>query len=972
MGAKKHSIYLSLTLFFFLSWNSMVFSQYNNVKNYSISDGLVQNTIHSIIQDSKDRIWIGTAEGFSIYDGTEFLNYPPTQGLKNPVINCFLRIGDHYMLLGTNGAGVALVKMNKYEYPKIIKYIHGKRFLTNDEIYSFYKDTKNNLWICTNNGLTEWKDFDINKLLDLKISNSVKFYNKKNGLPGNSVQSVIETQDKTIWVGTNKGINKIVNGKLIHSTMNISDRNLDINYLMIYKENKFLIATKKKVLIFDGGKLLNFSDKIGLPNIYVNTMMRDSKNNYWFGTNTGLYQYDGKRIQYYSLGDNYASKLTVSLIEDNEGNIWVGTLHGVYKIQRSNFLHIKGSSDLEYISSIKVDKNNNVWVTGTKGLFKLKNNRIEKYQLSKAIASLDIRCLYFDKKGRMWIGTENGLYYKNPGSNNFILKNGIKNKSIVSIIELPNGIYWVGTDNGFSVFKMSNPVNQKDFIFAKDICSKLPDKPARSLYQDRNNDLWIGFLYDGLYKISKNKLKHYTSINGLTIDNIRCIFGDSKNHIWIGTRYHGLLLYKNGNFVKVTKSDSSSLGWISTIIQDQGNNYWFGTAKGLLRYDNNNWLSFDENDGITSGEITAAAIDSSGRLWFGSFNGIYRCAFTNLINKQKRPKIYIKRIQVNGTLNSEFSKGKLTSLPYNKNNIEFDFAGVWFKNEGNVYYRYKLDGLDKNWSRPVKSNAIHYQNLDYGKYKFEVIAKNSDGVWSKSPAKVAFIIESPVWLRWWFLLSAVIILTTIVYLILNYRLKRIIELERLKTRIASDLHDDVGATLSRISLISELIKENIEPNKIKQNLIDIGNLSREALNTMSDIVWSMDTRNDNLQSMINRIKDSYAATFRSTDIYYKFDQGELDGSKKISSEVRKNIYLIAKESLSNIIKHSNATEVFLDFRLEIGILKMIIKDNGKWDEENKKLTGNGIRNMKMRAEDIKGSVELNRDNGTEIIFTMKF
>jgi signal transduction histidine kinase len=210
----------------------------------------------------------------------------------------------------------------------------------------------------------------------------------------------------------------------------------------------------------------------------------------------------------------------------------------------------------------------------------------------------------------------------------------------------------------------------------------------------------------------------------------------------------------------------------------------------------------------------------------------------------------------------------------------------------------------------------------------------------------------------------------VVYTIYNYKIKRILELERLKTKIASDLHDDVGITLSRISLISELIKENIEPEKIKENLNDIGSLCKDALSTMGDIVWSIDSRNDNIESLINRINDSCSSVLPSAEIAYTFNVEGLDRKKTIRSEIRKNIYLIAREALNNIIKHSSASHVRIEMLNNEKEFKLIIFDDGSWKKSNPKLTGHGIRNMKTRAEEIGGHIEIVKNGGTNITFTM--
>jgi two-component sensor histidine kinase/streptogramin lyase len=593
-------------------------------------------------------------------------------------------------------------------------------------------------------------------------------------------------------------------------------------------------------------------------------------------------------------------------------------------------------------------------------------------QINNKIFTHNIRVIYFDSKNTIWLGTDKGLFNIDKHKVKYYsTKNGLKDNSIISVVEDSSGILWVGTDKGISGIVLNRNRRNELLNHVNLICKILPEQRARSLFVDRNNDLWVGFLYYGLYKVSGDSIINLNGKNKVYADNIRYIFKDDAGKIWIATRYHGVFVYSNNKIKHYGIEDGLGSDWVSTITEDRNKNFWFCTARGVTRYDGKVWRTYDENDGATSGEVTAAAVDKQGNIWFGSYSGIFKYIDTSGNSPHLAPKVYIKQIEVNGNMNTNFSMSSITTLPYDKNNIAFEFAGIWFKNESEIFYKYRLQGLDDKWSNLVKSNNIRFQNLPPGKYNFEVAAKNNGGYWSANPAEVAFIIQPPVWKTWWFQSLAIIFLIGLLIVIYRYRIKHVLEVERLRTKIASDLHDDVGTTLSRISLISQLIKENIEPEKIKDNLNDIGMLCRDALTTMSDIVWSMDSRNDNIQSMINRIKDSCSSILPAAEIKYSFNIEIIDQNKTIKAELRKNIYLIAKEALNNIINHSNASNVKIEIKNDGDIFSMIISDDGNWEKSISKLTGHGIRNMKTRAEEIGGHVEIKNNAGTTIVFTAK-
>jgi ligand-binding sensor domain-containing protein/two-component sensor histidine kinase len=937
--------------------------------NYTTGNGLIQNTIRAFIQDSRNRLWIGTAEGVSIYDGTGFSNYPPINSLKNPVIDCFFKVGKDTILAGTEGGGIVIFSLVQYEPDSVSGYICGKKYLINNYVDDIMKDSFGHIWICTDSGVTKWKNINVFRERNPKPGD-VEHFTSKQGLPGLSIINAVEGKDGSIWFGTSKGLSKYSNGKIIHYTSENGFPEIPINTLFIDNTGILWICTREGIYKYQNKKFTPFSFNYAGNFPQVENIIQDKNNAFWIGTNNGLFYYKNSKIKKFYLGKEYGANLIINLLEDKEGNIWAGTIHGAFKLQSTNFTLLPKTSDLNYIYKIFPDNNGNLDVLSTEGLYKIKNDRLIPLTIFNKISTKNIRAVVLENNKPIWVGTNKGLFkINNKKTKEYSTKNGLKSNSIVSLTMIDKNILLVGTDNGLSVIANKKNVNNHKFNLMKELCSKLPKGPARSVLIDNKNNIWLGFLYSGLYEIKNDSIKKISGRRNFQAGNIRGLYEDSKGNIWAATRYNGVFELSNNLWKQYTAKNGLGSDWVSTITEDKKNRIWFGTARGVVRLAGTKWRAYDASDGAVSGEITASAMDTSGNLWFGSYNGIYKYE-NKKISDPLMPYVYIKQIEVNGSRSIVFNPGKTKMLSYNQNTIAFEFAGVWLKNETKVYYKYKLNGFDKHWSRSLNSNYIRFHNLPAGKYNFEVIARAPDGFWNSGPAEVSFVIGLPFWKEWWFILLSVILISSIIFMIYNYKIKRILELERLKTKIASDLHDDVGITLSRISLISELIKENIEPEKIKENLNDIGLLCKDALSTMSDIVWSIDSRNDNIDSLINRIHDSCSSSLPSAEITYSINIEGLDRKKTIRSEIRKNVYLIAREALNNIIKHSSASNVNIEMINTDNIFIMTIADNGKWGKSNNKLTGHGIRNMKTRAEEIGGSVEINKNGGTKIKFTM--
>ena len=282
-----------------------------------------------------------------------------------------------------------------------------------------------------------------------------------------------------------------------------------------------------------------------------------------------------------------------------------------------------------------------------------------------------------------------------------------------------------------------------------------------------------------------------------------------------------------------------------------------------------------------------------------------------------------------------------------------------------------MDGFDKNWIYSGTRRYVSYTNLDPGKYTFNIKGTNSDGIWAENPEKVNIIISPPFWQTVWFRIISLISIIFILYIIYKNRIAKLLEIERLRVRIASDLHDDIGSALTRISVHSEIIQNSEEKKIVKNSSKKIGTMSREIITTMSDIVWSIDARNDLIKNLIDRMKDFSTSLLVEKDIHLKFSFKGLDQNKKLPIHIRQNLFLIFKEAINNIFKHSNATIVKVDLVNSSNDFQIKISDNGEGYDTAEIKMGNGIKNMRMRAERIGAEININSTNGVELILSMK-
>ncbi len=324
-------------------------------------------------------------------------------------------------------------------------------------------------------------------------------------------------------------------------------------------------------------------------------------------------------------------------------------------------------------------------------------------------------------------------------------------------------------------------------------------------------------------------------------------------------------------------------------------------------------------------------------------------------------------------LERSISSTEEITLSYRDNYFSFEFASLDFSKPDRNRYSYILEGLDREWTNAGTRRFAGYTNVGAGKYVFKVRGTNGDGVWSDEVASIRIIITPPFWKRWWFITLAALVLTGGIVILITYRVRQLLAIERLRSKIAADLHDDIGAGLTEISIMGEVITRKLPPESkglVTPEIERIGTTSRHLIDSMSDIVWLVNPRRDSLYDLISRLGDSFKETIHATDIHFNTQNLESLKNVRLSMEYRQNLFLIFKEALNNSLKYSGAKEISLKVELSGKNLVMQLVDDGNGFVIDEARDGNGLRNMKERAERIKGTLTVGSSpgEGTSVIF----
>ncbi len=716
-----------------------------NFKTFSVNDGLVNNYIFCIKEDTEHNIWIGTNNGLSKYNGISFSNYLPFKDSAQVWVQELDIDAKGRKWLATN-TGVLLMDENGFR--NITDLLKEKRTVIN----SILVDKSGNIWYGSGEGL-----FKISVTND-KYS-LIKF-DKSQGLIKNSITSIKEDKNGNIWIGTYGDGAYVYDGKKFFRI----DYNLELyrqSVLDIYfdNHNNVWFATLSHGVAEYNIETKTFSwltENEGLSNNHIQCVIQDKSGNYWFGSSGGgICNYFGKQFTNYDKSSGLAGNFIYSIFRDSKNRLWIGT------------------SD--------------------KGLSVLDSSRFVSFNSENGFSDVKVKAMNEDNNGLVYFGTDGEGVFVYDGIE-FKTIEGLTKKYIRAIEKDKNGNLWIATA-GAGLFKLT--INaEKNKLQNLTTANGLLHNRITCLHYDKQGRLWYGTENDGLGVLVNDKVqkRKFSTKDGLLSNTIRCFTEDASGYLWVGTAGYGIAsfpLYQGDfkiNCYDFTKGLTSSN--IYLLTSDNQNNLFVGTETGLdyITLDKGrnpvNIKHYSKGEGFTGVEtcINSVCKDNDGTIWFGTINCLSKYNPANLVKNVNEPITNINDVElfyvsVSNTPYKEFvgdwNKIAFMDLPYDQNHLTFDFSAINFSNPDAVRYQWKLEGFDKDWSPVSKNHSILYSNLSAGYYTFLVKACNEDGVWNKEPVKLSFYISAPFWLRWWFIVFVVILVFGMVFYVFKWREQRI-------------------------------------------------------------------------------------------------------------------------------------------------------------------------------------------------------
>ncbi|ANH83790.1 hybrid sensor histidine kinase/response regulator [Niabella ginsenosidivorans] len=947
----------------------------------TVENGLSNNSVLSIVQDSRGFIWLGTSAGLNRYDGSKIKVYTPdsnsSQSLWSAGILSLLRDSKSAIWIGTNTG------LNRYDEQKDNFERIRLPAIGTAAINCLYEDHQGTLWIGSSKGIFAF------------LTNGTKRqrlqFTTPRGAPVTTgvVRTIFEDHQGNLWIGTSNGLIRMWKERQQYFSENffydpsrpesLSSNNISViyedpqNHLWIGTQNSGLNLYRPANKTFR--RFMAGNGNRGPIHNNIRSLVARNNNELWIGTQEGLSVMDinnGVLTSYQNEGDNVKSlsqNSIYSLYKDSNGSMWVGTYFGGvnrvdafstgFKVIRNN-----GSSNTlanNVVSTILEDNNNNLWM-GTEGAGLIFYNRKnQKYQVFKneisdpfSIASNLVKVAYIDKDGNIWCGTHGGgLNVLNKATGKFLhylyLPGDAENANleILTLTEGGEGLFWVGTSRGLRVFQRKGL--QLNELPLKQINNKLSGFIASTLYTDRKGQVWIG-TSSGLHVI-----KHYVLKTISTTLSVNTIFEDRKGMIWIGLRTGGIASWNpvSSQLTRYNHPGAPSAN-ILGILEDPNGWLWLSSDEGLFRYNpvSKTTLSYSVSDGLAGGEFNynSHLKDHNGFFYFGGYHGItYFLPADIEVNPYKAPLVFTnlwlgnRQVQINapdGLLKKNISHSDQLTFRPNQNLFTINFALLNFIKSDKNRYAYKLSGFDRDWKQ-VHNPAATYTNLPPGDYQFFVKGANNDGIWTE-PIMVKIKVLPPVWRTWWayaiytFLLAGVLFLV-IRFFFLRALFKKEEELHQVKLNFFTNVSHELRTHLSLIMApVEKLIDINHKDPFTSQQLMQIKNNSNRLLKLVSEL---MDFRKAESNHLDLRVSKQDLISFLQ-DIYTSFRELSLAKNIRIAFTHNSNqVFLYFDEEqlekvffnlLANAFKFTpEGGHISVTVNTQPGFTEIIVSDSGR-------------------------------------------
>lgn len=963
------------------------------VRVWRIEEGLPANTVTAVLPARDGYLWVGTFNGLARFDGARFVVYGEAEGLVNPRVTCLWEDAEGALWVGTEGGGV--VRREKGRFTTFTT-ADG---LSDNFILALAGDARGRLWVGTRSGLDrlergravvhpaegQWSGHAISRLAatgtdDLWVfGDRLRLWRNERFQPPpfedepaafTSLVAVHQGPSGALWVG---GANGYVS-RLAEEGVSVFGREEGlpsdlVSELLETRNGDLWVGTASGGLSrLREGRFLHLTTRDGLPHHSVRALAEDREGSLWAGSQGGgLVRLRPRPFTVHTTDHGLSHNVVMSMAEDAAGRVWIGSNCGGLNVWQDGTVTPYESHyllDNECIWPMWASGEGGLWIgTWGGGLFRLQQDQLFNYQPEHGLAHATVLSLTEDQAGSLWIGTFSGGLnrYQDGAFTRYTTADGLTSDTITAVVEDAPGELWIGTDGGglnrmadgrFTALRRSDGLTS-DFV--------------RTLRRDGEGRLWVG-TSGGLSLVMDGVCHGFTTAQGLLDPVISQILEDDSGHLWLGS-HQGISRVAKADLLAVAEGRATVVTPLS-----------YGREEGM------------ENPECTGGFHPAGLKTRDGYLWFSTVKGLVRVNPREAVSNTVIPWVRIESVGMDQQVHEvpELEDRAALAVPTGSKGrsrlqvmpgvlrLEFRYTALSLAAPGKVRFRYQLEGMDQDWTEAGTRRWAEYTHVPPGHYRFRVVAANNDGVWNLEGASVDLEVLPPFWRTWWFLGLAGLggVGTTIAGVRwvalrkLRARLQRVEHqhaLERERTRIARDLHDDLGSGLTQIALLSALGERHQGPSKEgADSFREIARRARAMVRSMDAIVWAVDPTHDTLDHLAGYLPEFAREFLRTAGLRCRLDVPAVLPSVPLTSEVRHSLLLAAKEALHNVVKHAQASEVWVRLAVESDELTLVVEDDGcglPASPPSGMEAGQGLNNLRRRMAELGGTAVIGPGRG---------
>ena len=981
---------------------------------WQVEEGLPQISVTSIKQTSDGYLWLGTFNGLARFDGVRFTVFDegntPALGSSRIVRLDLDQVGGLWIITedgalarlregrfrrftaqeGLPPAGAAAVVRGPQSRVLLVDreggvwWLDGEkwlpdprwRFLQGNPV-TLFTDAEENLWV--------W--FRQKRTLGRIVAGQVVLVKGPGEMQDAEVRAFALSRDGGLWLVISNRIwhYRLQGGEWKPTAWELPESAHSLTYMLEDRHGNLWLGTYGQGLLCFGPSAIceRFTTSEGLSHNAVRALWEDREGSIWVGTDGGgLNRLKPRAVGMYDVRQGLTAEVVMSIAQDprDADALWLGINGG--------------------------------------GVNRLYQGKIAPLIVEPLLhTNAFVYGLFSDRHGGLWIGSydqgilryHDGVLTCLAGGDNWA------GRPLLTGLEDHAGTIWLG--GGFGVFLWRDGLftNLNPQLGWSNVM-------VRAVAEDRNRNLYVGSFGKGLSQYHQGQWTHYAEKDGLADNHITALYADGDDTLWIGTANGGLCRFRQGRFATITLHDGLPSNSIGALLEDDQGCLWLGSNRGLIRLPRrelNDYLDgqrrtltcrvHTRSDGLNSIQCAGGAQPScwktrDGQLWFATVKGLAVVDPSNLPYNSLPPPVVIEEVALDdkslvsgpwsgdgmaratvnetdqvqtadhkrltaGTSPRLNSRSKTLTVPPGTHGLEIRFTGLSLMSPEKVRFRYRLEGLDEDWIEAGARRTASYAHIPPGEYRFRVTACNNDGVWNDIGAALSVTVVPYFWQTSWCKALALLGLIGgtgwLMQRASTQRLQRRLErlehqsvLDRERSRIAQDIHDDLGARLTQIKLLSELAtRDATSPAQLRSGLGKIATLTRGTTQAIDEIVWAVDPTKDNLEGLLDYLAHLTQELLDATSIRCRLDIPVVASPWPVSARARHNLLLVAKEALNNCIKHSGASEVRLRAALDGSVLSLEVADNGRGFPPADIAgagQGCGLENMRRRVEELGG------------------